>query len=116
MKHICVVEDDDDLRTLISSSLKFRGLKTTAHSSADQLVREDMSVDLYILDINLPGKTSGIDLCRYLKSYERKRHVPVIIISGDPALPKLAVAASADAIISKPFAIEDLHRKIKRLL
>lgn len=116
MKRICLVEDDDDLRTLISSSLKLRGVSTTAHPSADELTADDLSADLYIVDINLPGKISGIDLCRHLKSHERKRQAPVIIMSGDPALARLAVAVCADAILSKPFTVEELHRKIKRLL
>jgi CheY-like chemotaxis protein len=64
----------------------------------------DVDPDLILADVFLPGK-SGFDLCRYVKSEPRFKHVRVVLTAGllEPFDEEEAKRAGCDAILKKPF-------------
>ena len=63
--------------------------------------------DLFVLDRQLSGQ-DGLKVCKFLKSQNSTRNIPVIIVSATPGIGKLARDAGADDFIEKPFQIKDL--------
>ena len=111
------VDDDPDIRLLISASLRdFGYFVATAGSVAEglQLARE-LTFNLCILDVRLPDGT-GIELCQEL--HKLQPNVPVIYYSAyaDEAEQKAALAVCGDAYLKKPVSAEYLEETIARLL
>ncbi|MFN2542414.1 MAG: response regulator [Chthoniobacterales bacterium] len=115
--HIMHVDDDRDLRLLISASLRdFGYFVATAGSVAEalQLARE-LRFNLFILDVRLPDGT-GVELCQELQ--ELQPGVPVIYYSAyaSDEEQKAALSVCGDAYLKKPVSAEYLQQTIARLL
>ena len=75
---ILVVEDDRDIRSIVSTVLKNNGYEcATASGAAEGLARFTEDIRLVITDLNMPG--DGISL---IKSLRQVREVPIIILTG----------------------------------
>src|SRR5690606_12213391 len=83
---------------------------------AQTLIRAELP-DLILLDWMLPG-ASGITLARSLRSNERTRHVPLIMLTAKGSeLDKVeGLEAGADDYITKPFSPKELVARIKAVL
>ena len=116
---VLLVEDDRDLRPLISQALKKQGYKTLeAENGEEGLLLFDkyrQEINLLVTDIVMP-KMSGLELTDLLLPlYPRMK---VLYISGypdDPALEKRHLSPNGN-FISKPFSLEDLARKVRKTL
>ena len=119
MSGILIVDDEKDIRDLISDILRDEGYATrlAAESDAafDQI--EHAAPDLIILDIWLKeSKLDGIDILKRVK--KDNPEIPVVIISGHGNI-ELAVAAikqGAYDFIEKPFNIDQLLVVISRAM
>jgi two-component system response regulator CssR len=114
---ITIIEDDKDLLQLTTLALTRAGYEVTSKSDGSNLIADHQGIShLYIIDINLE-KENGLDLCRKLRSEIRGNDKPVIIIiSAHPDLRLLAMDASADDTLQKPFNSKTLLRKIAEYL
>lgn len=116
-KMILVVDDELDLREIIASEFEFQGAKVfqAENVSAAIKVLESNSIDLVISDIRMPGAT-GIDLLDMIKT---KNIIipPIVLITGfaDITLED-AFNHGAEALINKPFKLDDLIETSFRLL
>ena len=63
--------------------------------------------DLLLLDVWMSG-IDGRDVCKYLKSSEQTKHIPIIIISATKDIEQIAKDSGADDCVSKPFQMEHL--------
>jgi len=102
---ILVVEDEPAIQELISVNLSFAGHKVLRAFDAEQaqiLIRAELP-DLILVDWMLPG-SSGINLARKLRSDERTRHIPVIMLTakGSEQDKVDGLEAGADDYITKP--------------
>ena len=119
MKDILIVDDERDIRELISEILIDEGYQTRLSGSADQCLQElKKSVPgLLILDIWLKdNEMDGIDIL--VKAKREFPQVPVVIISGHGNI-EIAVAAikqGAYDFIEKPFNIEQLLVVVRRAM
>lgn len=116
---ILVIEDEPAIQELISVNLSFAGHKVLRAFDAEQaqiLIRAELP-DLILLDWMLPG-TSGINLARKLRSDERTRHIPVIMLTAKGAeQDKIdGLESGADDYITKPFSPKELIARIKAVL
>lgn len=68
---------------------------------------QKMAPDLIYLDISLMGK-DGRAVSQELKSNERTKHIPIVILTAFPNADELAKEAGADDYLSKPFELADL--------
>lgn len=108
-RKILVVDDDPIIRDMMTDMLEFEGYTITAARSGREALALLHSGDDYIvfLDVMMPG-LSGADVCAQLEAEPevRRRHIIVLMSAMD----KLEEAASckADAILPKPFLVDDL--------
>jgi two-component system OmpR family response regulator len=80
--HILVVDDDREIRELVSSYLKKNGLRTTVAADGRQMrsFLDGNTVDLIVLDVMMPGD-DGLVLCRELRAGKHKA-TPVLMLTG----------------------------------
>lgn len=116
---ILVVDDDSDLRGLLSVMLESVGLRVAAVESAEEALScmDREPVSLLVLDWNLPGMT-GIDLCRVLRRQTLSMRIPVLFLTAhaEPADVAEAFASGADDYVAKPFRAPELKARIWSLL
>lgn len=116
---VLVVEDEPAIQELIAVNLGFAGHKVLRADDAEQaqtIIRAELP-DLILLDWMLPG-TSGITLAKQLRSDDRTREVPLIMLTakGDEHDKVEGLEAGADDYITKPFSPKELMARIKAVL
>lgn len=114
-KRILIVDDDKDVVAVLTMILEGVGyeVKSTAGRRTAQKVDEYLP-DLIILDIWMIG-IDGRDICTYLKNQKRTKHIPIIMISANNDIEKIAKDAEADDFIAKPFQMNDLLTMVKKI-
>ena len=71
--------------------------------------------DLLVVDCG-PKTIGGLDLIKKIKSDEKLSHIPIIAMSGYPIDEKKAMIAGANDFILKPFDLDELIKKINKLI
>ena len=118
-KEILVIDDNSDIRQLISSILKDQGFTVRQAANFDQALLEinKKLPDIAIIDVKLDkGDNDGIELLGYLKKIDDD--VPVIMISGHANV-QMAVDSlklGAFEFIQKPFSSERLLNFLNRAI
>jgi two-component system phosphate regulon response regulator PhoB len=117
--NILLVEDEPAIQELIAFNLTQAGhhvLRASTAEAAITLVRNALP-DLVLLDWMLPG-TSGIEVAKRLRSDERTRQVPIIMLTArsDEHDKISGLEAGADDYITKPFSPRELLARIKAVL
>jgi DNA-binding response OmpR family regulator len=115
-KHIVLIEDDADLLDITGLVLEQNGYRVTrlpALISYEELV--SLNANCFIIDENLPG-ISGHIICILLKSKEATKHIPVILTSAGTKLDLAAELCEADAVIKKPYEIDEKLATINTVL
>jgi DNA-binding response OmpR family regulator len=119
MARILVAEDERDIRDLINFTLSFAGHQVTTAANGEQAVEmaQQEVPDLIILDVRMPRLT-GYEACRQIKSIEALQDVPVVFLSakGQDDEVSAGIEAGAVAYILKPFAPDELTRRIAEIL
>jgi two-component system phosphate regulon response regulator PhoB len=116
---ILVVEDEPAIQELIAVNLTFAGHKALRAASVDQantLIRAELP-DLILLDWLLPG-SSGVQFARKLRTDERTRDIPIIMLTArsNESDKVEGLDAGADDYITKPFSPRELIARIKAVL
>ena len=116
-KRIHVLEDDKDIAFIIEFLLKDEGYEIQVSSTFKELREKlkDSIPDLFILDVMLPDG-NGLDICRDLKNDTFTKHIPVIVMSANVRNQELSEASSPDDYISKPFDLDYIENRIKKLI
>lgn len=114
---ILIVEDDADLREIISTSLQQERyiVETAADLSSARAKALIYEYDALLLDIMLPDG-NGLDLLRELVA--KGKHMNVIILSAKDAIEDKVegLELGADDYLAKPFHIAELHARLKSVL
>lgn len=115
-KKILLVEDDDDIATLLRLNLQDEGFQIVHEADGAQaLVQlEKSSWDAVILDLMLPH-VDGLEICHRIR--QMTRYLPVIIISARASETHrvLGLEMGADDYLAKPFSIIELVARVKAL-
>jgi CheY-like chemotaxis protein len=119
MAKILVAEDERDIRDLIAFTLKFAGYDiVTANNGEEavQLTKQELP-DLVITDVRMP-KMTGYEACRQIKADPATQHIPVVFLSakGQEAEVQTGLDSGADEYLLKPFAPDQLTRKVADIL
>ncbi|HEX9780558.1 MAG TPA: response regulator [bacterium] len=117
-KRILVVDDEADMTKLLKDRLERSGYRVeTAFDGEEALARITREPpDLVILDLILP-KLDGWRVCQRLKSDERTRHIPVVMLSAMVQTDsKSDPHELGDAYLGKPFELRALLERVDGLL
>ena len=114
---LLLVEDDDSIRELLASALRFVGHRIeTAATGPDGLnAAVAREFDLIVLDVGLPG-IDGFELCRLLR--QRGDVTPVIFLTARREAEDLRTGfeGGGDDYVVKPFGLEELTLRIDAVL
>jgi two-component system OmpR family response regulator len=114
--HLLVVDDDVEIRKLLSTLLTGRGYRvaTACDETEMRRVLASKRIDLVILDLMLPGK-DGLTICRELRG---SKSVPIIMLTarGDSTDRVVGLEMGADDYLPKPFDVRELEARIKAVL
>jgi DNA-binding response OmpR family regulator len=113
-REVLVVEDEPQMRDLLTDNLEYEGYRVTAVDSAEQaLVEFDRhAISLVLVDVMLPG-ISGFELCQQLR--RRGSHVPIIVLTArtNERDRVRGLDLGADDYVSKPFSVEELMARAR---
>ncbi|MCC8153899.1 MAG: response regulator, partial [Tannerellaceae bacterium] len=115
---ILVIDDNTDFRNFMVSTLQeeYNVLQAPEGGTGWEILLSEIP-DLLICDVMMPG-INGLELCKRIKTDMRTSHIPVILLTAKSAEEsKLeGFEAGADDYICKPFNMDTLLLKIKRLM
>lgn len=118
-KLVAIVDDEDDIRELVSINLKKAGFKIKEYSDADLLIKSLSKAvpDLIILDLMMPG-TDGLEACKIIKKDSRYSSIPIIMLTAkaDEADKVVGLELGADDYVTKPFSPRELTARVKAVL
>lgn len=113
---IIIVDDDESIRDVFSLIFSPIEYEVDFRSNGDDLLHLTPPYPaLILLDNQLPGM-NGLEICRILKTNCSTAHIPVIIISGSPAIGWRSLEVAADGCIEKPFNIHVLKELVRQLI
>jgi two-component system, OmpR family, response regulator len=114
--HILLVEDDREIRTLVSRFLRAHDMRVSTTADGREMDRalRDNRIDLVVLDIMLPGE-DGLSICRRLRASSR---LPVIMLTakGEDIDRIIGLEIGADDYLTKPFNPRELLARIRAVL
>ena len=118
-KNILVVEDDLDIRELISFNLANEGHQVFEANDGEVGIDKarNNNPDLILLDLMLPG-IQGLDVCRIIKSDQETKEIPIIMVTalGQEEDIVKGLETGADDYITKPFSIKVLIARLNAVL
>jgi CheY-like chemotaxis protein len=119
MAKILVAEDEKDIRDLLSFTLQFAGHTVITVTNGEEAWQAAPSVmpDLILMDVRMPRMT-GYEACQRIKADPQTAHIPVVFLSakGQEAEIQQGLQAGASEYLLKPFAPDDLTRRVAELL
>lgn len=115
-KYILIVDDDENIRNLLSIYLENEGFKTIKTENAKEAINiiNEKEIELILLDIMMP-QIDGIDACIRIR---KDKNMPIIMISAKSEdIDKIhGLTAGADDYITKPFNPLELIARVKSQL
>jgi two-component system phosphate regulon response regulator OmpR len=113
---ILVCDDERDLREMLQEYLEKRGFSVRLAGNSDELRSQiaELSPDLIILDINMPGE----DGLTALRSLRTESDVPVVMLTaaGETIDRIVGLEMGADDYLGKPVDLRELEARIKAVL
>jgi two-component system OmpR family response regulator len=114
---ILVVDDEPNIRDLLTASLKFAGYEVAAAANGNDAINRalDWTPDLILLDVMLPD-ISGFGVTKKLRSAGSE--VPVLFLTArDETQDKITgLTVGGDDYVTKPFSLDELHARISAIL
>ncbi len=116
--HILIIEDEQDIRDLISFQMKSEGHFVTAVESADKAIsvlERGEKIDLFIVDWMLPGSMSGLEFTAKLRAQKIYKDHPIIMVTAltQPEDIVAGLDAGADDYVTKPFDLSVLQARVR---
>jgi len=107
--YVLLVEDDDEVATLVSEMLDQLGYQVTRAASAAAALgalANGRQVDIVFSDIMMPGGMDGVQLAREIRT--RRREIPVLLTSGYAEAARREAEAAGVRILPKPYRLDEL--------
>lgn len=115
MAKILLIDDDPDIRAVMSRMLNKEGYDVQTASRREEALERmaEEKPSVILLDVLLSG-SDGRELCREIKADPSTKDIPVIMFSGHPGAALQFETYGADDFIAKPFNTEALLQKLSR--
>ena len=119
MTKVLVVDDDADIRWLTRTILsdRFEVVEAASGTAALQVLGESPGMDVVVLDVQMP-ELDGWDTLAAIRQDPKWSELPVVLCSVKSEAPdaRRAWELGCDAVIGKPFAIDDLETTVLDVL
>ena len=116
-KKILIIDDDTailEALKLCLEDLDYEVKTIEKVESFDNFLSKNLP-DLIILDYLLSG-VDGKEIAKYLKNSKETKKIPIIMFSAHPFAKKELKGTGVEDFITKPFELDDLIAKIKKLI
>jgi len=112
-----LLDDNQDILDIMQEALVYQQYEVKVTLDSKEIIgtTQDYQPDLIILDYHLTGK-NGYEICRQLKTHPELGHIPVIICSAYVNKGENLSAWGCDAVIAKPFGLDELTAKVNNLI
>ncbi len=119
MSTALVVDDDPDIRSLITVILRRAGHDVIAAGDGAEALRtaDARRPDVILLDVMMPSM-SGLEVCRRLRQHQDLASTPIVLLTAatrDTDV-QAGLEAGADDYLTKPFSARELARVVSALL
>ena len=121
-RRILIVEDNPDLRLLVRTTFEIGEGEydiEEAENGVDALAAvESRKPDLIVLDVMMPGRLDGLEVCAWLKSHAEWGNIRIVMLTARGQQVDIAkgLEAGADAYLVKPFSPLKLLETVETLL
>ena len=116
---ILIVDDEDDLRSVVDFNLRSQGYATLLAATGQQALDIATSEvpDLVLLDVMLPDM-QGTQVCQLLKTAATTRHIPIIMVTarGEEIDRVVGFELGVDDYVVKPFSVLELMLRVRAVL
>ncbi len=116
-KKILIFDDDTTILEVITIIFEENGyqveISETSHDILEKVSK--FQPDVILMDNWIP-KIGGVQATQLLKSHKEFRSIPVIYVTANNDIVRLAEEAQADDYVAKPFNLDDLEEKVARYL
>jgi len=114
---LLVVDDEPNIRELLTTSLRFAGFEVVAAADGNEAIQlaVEAEPDLIVLDVMLPD-LDGFTVTRHLR--ERGHHTPVLFLTArdDMSDKVTGLTVGGDDYVTKPFSLEEVVARIRAIL
>jgi two-component system, chemotaxis family, chemotaxis protein CheY len=121
-KRVLIVDDSSVMRKIVERSLRQAGFTVSevheANNGAEALeLVQNNEFDLILSDVNMPTM-DGLEFVRQLRSLEKGKEVPVVMITTEASESRVleAISYGARGYIRKPFTPDQVKERIGPLL
>ena len=114
---LLIVEDDDDLRQIVSQRFEEAGydvtIATTGPDAIDAVATD--TPDLVLLDVMLPG-LDGVEVCRRLRAEHPLLYIIMLTARADELDRVVGLEVGADDYVTKPFSLQEVVARVRAAL
>jgi DNA-binding response OmpR family regulator len=116
IRKILIVDDEKPIHSYLQKKLTKLGYTALTAENGEEAIEKafHFGPDLILLDVKLP-KLNGIEVCKRLKSAEKTRDIPIIMLSARAQSSEIrkGMEAGADKYLCKPVGFPDILREIQ---
>ncbi len=116
---VLIIDDDLSVRLRVGDLLAQLGgftLHEAEEARSGLAIADKLRPDLILLDLVMPGM-SGLQACTHLRTSERTREIPILVLSSaeESEVMVAALEAGADDFLRKPFSAPELRAKVRTI-
>ncbi len=120
MKRILIADDEEKVRKLVEVTLSVGDYEMLHAASGEEALRiaQEAKPDIILLDIMMPERLNGFDVCKILKEDPDTRDIYIIMLTakGQQTDREKGLAVGANDYFVKPFSPVELMDKIDSIL
>lgn len=116
-----IVDGSQKTRTMIANTIKnelgsLNSALVEDAAKAMQFLAEG-NIDVALVEAELEGSSSGIDLLREVRENDELKDTPIILMTGRPSqqLIEEALSLKVNQIVVKPFSVADIESKLREV-
>jgi CheY-like chemotaxis protein len=121
-KRILIVDDEQDIRTYLSTLFGDQGYETVEAKDGEEAIQKLQAgiPDLITLDVSMPEK-SGVRLYREMKTDDRWKHIPIVVVTGVSEDMKTFISSrhqvpAPEGFVSKPINQKEILDTVRSLI
>jgi CheY-like chemotaxis protein/predicted regulator of Ras-like GTPase activity (Roadblock/LC7/MglB family) len=119
MPKVLVIDDSVSVRKVVERALSGRQVDVVCAASGIEALEcmERDAPDVIVCDVVMPDR-DGYEICEFVKKHPRLGDIPVLLMSGivNDEVRQRAARARSEGVLAKPFAAEDLLRRLDGFL